>query len=232
MIAIRGKNNYSCIPTNVLTLTVTEAPRRGEILKLQLWEDSNSQCGQESLILSLLAGKKHGHYLEIGAWDYKDDSNTFLLETKFNWKGLAVEISKKYAKKYNKNRTNYCINSDALKLNYAEILKRNNFPPVIDYLQLDIDPSINTFNCLLKMPLSDYKFKVITFEHDIHADPQNAIYQSIGHSFLENHGYQRIAKNVRYNGFAFEDWYVNPSFVNLSDIPKLSDDSNWQTHFE
>jgi hypothetical protein len=200
-------------------------------LKLQLWDASHSQCGQESLVLSLLGGKKNGYYLEIGAWDYKNDSNTFLLETEFNWNGLAVEISKKYAKKYNKNRKNHCISSDALRLNYSEILRENQFPSVIDYLQLDIDPSVNTFNCLLKIPFSEFKFKVITFEHDLYADSQNSIYQLIGQQFLEEHGYRRIAKNVCYKGFAFEDWYVNPSFVNLDQVPKLLENTNWENHF-
>lgn len=200
-------------------------------MRLQLWQESNSQCGQESLVLSLLSEKNNGHYLEIGAWDFKESSNTYLLETKYNWTGIAVEISKKYAKKYNKKRKNQCINDDALKLDYAEILKANEFPKVIDYLQLDIDPAINTFNCLLRIPFEEYQFRVITFEHDLYVDSRNSIYQKIGKQHLESFGYIRIAKNVSYNGLAFEDWYINPNLINEELVKELKPDSNWENHF-
>jgi hypothetical protein len=199
---------------------------------MKLLSGSNSQCGQESLVASILDGKRNGYFLEIGAWDFQDTNNTYLLETKFGWQGIAVEISKKYARKYNKKRKNHCINSDALLINYAEVLTKSEFPDVIDYLQLDIDPAINTFNCLLKIPFEQYQFRVITFEHDLYVSPQNKIYQKIGNEYLEGLGYHRIAKDVCYNGLAFEDWYVNPNLVPEKALVELKSNVNWQEHFE
>lgn len=72
-------------------------------------------------------------------------------------------------------KENQCINDDALKLDYSEILKANEFPKVIDYLLLDIDPAINTFNCLLRIPFEEYRFRVITFEHDLYVNSRNYI---------------------------------------------------------
>lgn len=199
---------------------------------MQILPGSNSQCGQESLVVSILSGKKNGYFLEIGAWDFKDDNNTYMLESDFGWKGIAVEISRKYARKYNKNRKNTCINSDALAINYAETLALREFPKIIDYLQLDIDPSINTFNCLLKIPFEQYQFRIITFEHDLYVSPQNKVYQEIAHTYLEKYGYERIAKNVRYNGLAFEDWYVHPSLVPFEATKELKENVDWQLHFD
>ena len=201
-------------------------------MSMKLWRESNSQCGQESLVISTLNEKRKGYYLEIGAWHFKDSSNTFLLESEFDWTGIAVEISGKYSRQYNKNRKNQCIKSDALLLNYENLLKANNFPSVVDYLQLDIDPSINTFNCLLKMPFEQFQFRVITFEHDLYVSPQNKIYQDLGYSYLESFGYVRIAKNVRYNGLAFEDWYVHPSLVPSEATKGLKENVDWQMHFD
>lgn len=200
-------------------------------MKLQQWQGSHSQCGQESLVLSLLNGKKAGYYVEIGAWDYKDCSNTFLLETEFGWKGIGIEILKKHARKYNKKRRNKCLNIDALSLDYSKIFKDNQFPEIIDYLQLDIDPSVNTFNCLLKMPFDQYRFRIITFEHDLYISPQNAIHQELGHHYLEQFGYFRIGKNVCYNGLAFEDWYVHSDLISIQPKDVLTTGVNWQEHF-
>jgi hypothetical protein len=201
-------------------------------MSMKLWQESNSQCGQESLVISILNEKRNGYYLEIGAWHFKDSSNTFLLESKLDWVGIAVEISGKYSRKYNRNRKNQCIKSDALLLNYKNLLVAGNFPSIVDYLQLDIDPSINTFNCLLKIPFEQFQFRVITFEHDLYVSPQNKIYQDLGHSYLESFGYVRIAKNVRYNGLAFEDWYVHPSLVPSEATKELKENVDWQLHFD
>lgn len=200
-------------------------------MRMHLLSGSNSQCGQESLVVSVLGGKKNGYFLEIGAWDFKDTNNTYLLESDFGWKGIAVEISKKYARKYNRNRRNGCINSDALEIDYAETLKLLEFPQIIDYLQLDIDPAINTFNCLLKIPFEQHQFRVITFEHDLYVSAHNEVFQKLAHTYLESFGYLRIAKNVCYNGLAFEDWYVHPSLVPTDATQQLKENTEWKLHF-
>ncbi len=50
-----------------------------------------SQVYQDMFVLSLLDGKRNGTYPEIGGDDGKAISNTYLLETEFDWKGLAFE---------------------------------------------------------------------------------------------------------------------------------------------
>ena len=41
---------------------------------------------------------------------------------------------------------------------------------VIDYLQFDIDPPVNTYQSLLDFPLDEFPARVITYEHDYYAD--------------------------------------------------------------
>jgi hypothetical protein len=179
------------------------------LLIIKLFHESKSQAGQESFVLSVLNEKHNGTYLEIGAFDAFENSNTFLLETQFNWSGIAIEIQKRRAKKYNKMRRNKCLSADALTLDYDSVLEASQLGTEIDYLQLDIEPAVNTYTCLSRIPFSKYRFKTITFEHDLYCDIKNRKYQSGALSLLNNYGYVRVVENVKNQGNPFEDWYVH-----------------------
>lgn len=197
----------------------------------KLLADSNSQSGQESFVLSVLKEKRFGTYLEIGAFDAKFLSNTYLLESLFEWKGIAVEIDLKLAKKYNKYRKNLCVAENAVTLNYQELLSDFGFPKVIDYLQLDIEPAINTYNCLINLPHEEYKFRVVTFEHDLYAETGNHLIKQKAEEFLTNLGYLKIADNVMNEGNAFEDWYVYPPEVPEADTFRKYSNREWSEMF-
>jgi hypothetical protein len=121
--------------------------------------------------------------------------------------------------------------ANALRTDYKELFLSYNFPNVIDYLQLDIEPAVNTFNCLLTIPFDSYKFKVITYEHDLYANPANIEYKDKSFELLSKYGYRRIASNVCNQGNPFEDWYVHPEFVDLSEAPQLADNTEFSEHF-
>ena len=55
--------------------------------------DSFSQFKQDLHVLESYNYKKNGYFIEIGASDGIRLSNTYLLETKYNWKGICVEPS-------------------------------------------------------------------------------------------------------------------------------------------
>lgn len=52
---------------------------------------SFSQLQQDRWVLSELANKNNGFFVEIGAFDGKKLSNTYLLEKEFGWTGILVE---------------------------------------------------------------------------------------------------------------------------------------------
>jgi hypothetical protein len=198
---------------------------------MKLIPGSNSQSGQESMVLSLLEYKKFGTYLEIGAWDGIDLSNTYLLESMYSWSGLAIDIESKFVKRYNKLRSNPCIKANALTIDYEKLMDETGFPEVIDYLQLDIEPAVNTFNCLLRIPFDKYNFRIITYEHDLYASKDNQVYKDSAYMFLQEKGYLRIASNVMNQGNPFEDWYVNPEYVNPGAVVNLAGDVEFTSHF-
>ncbi len=52
---------------------------------------SRSQLFQDVLVLFLLRGKRNGFFVEFGATDGINLSNTYLLESRFQWKGILAE---------------------------------------------------------------------------------------------------------------------------------------------
>ena len=170
---------------------------------------SNSQIGQESFVLFVLDKKFGGSYLEIGASDPIEISNTYILESRYKWKGISIEWNQELTTKFNGFRQNPCLCLDATKTNYKELLKKFSFPHLIDYLQVDIEPPANTFKALYKVLKSGYKFKVVTFEHDLYASKINLVFKILAKLFLYSYGYRLVANNVRNGSASQEDWYLN-----------------------
>jgi FkbM family methyltransferase len=52
---------------------------------------TNSKYAMDKKIVSLFKGKRNGTFIEVGAADGLDQSNTLLLERKLGWTGLLVE---------------------------------------------------------------------------------------------------------------------------------------------
>jgi FkbM family methyltransferase len=65
-----------------------------------------SQLGQDLAVLDFYKEKREGFFVEIGAVDGIEISNTYLLETKYNWKGICVEAIPDKFEKLVKNRPN------------------------------------------------------------------------------------------------------------------------------
>ena len=55
-------------------------------------KNNYSQAMQDMFVLTMLDGKENGIYVEVGADQPKIISNTYLLETKFNWSGVSFEL--------------------------------------------------------------------------------------------------------------------------------------------
>jgi hypothetical protein len=181
---------------------------------MKIYEGSNSQAGQESFVLNSLKEKMYGFYVEIGGYHSKNDSNTYLLETQYKWKGVALEIDKKRSDEYNLNRSNICLNVDATNFDYLKYFEENEFPKRIDYLQIDIDPAFQSLKALESVPLDKYRFSVITFEHDLYADPNNLLIKKKAMEILFKFGYTLAVENVEGDKKIFEDWWLDSNIGN------------------
>jgi hypothetical protein len=174
------------------------------------YTNSKSSSLQESFALSMTQGKRNGFYVELGSADPYEESNTWLLESEFGWKGLSLEIDQALAQKYNSSdRTNKCINADALTFDYLSYFIDNNFPKTIDFLQIDIDghDKGKCLLALLALPMLHYRFSVIIIEHDLSQNYKRASMRDAQREILSSLGYKLIGQTSN------EDWWIDPQSV-------------------
>ena len=73
---------------------------------ISLLEKSKSELRQDIFVLVEHEYKKNGYFVEFGATDGINGSNTYLLENEFLWSGILVEPAKVWRERLFKNRPN------------------------------------------------------------------------------------------------------------------------------
>ena len=184
-------------------------------------KENYAQVFQDIFVLACLDGKKDGTYIEIGAGDPKIGNNTLLLE-QLGWNGFSIDTSEKFTKKWNESdRKNLMIQQDAINLDYLKLINENLKTDNVDYLQIDLDESISSFEVLKKIPFYDVQFAVITYEHDHYIDASRKGRQK-SRDLLESHGYVLVAGNISPDDKSpFEDWWVHPNLVDMGIVNDL-----------
>ena len=179
-------------------------------------ETNYSESYQDMFVLAMHNGKKYGTYVEIGAGDAFYGNNSYLLEHNFGWKGLSFDIDENFVNKFNTERTNPCILSDARHVDFDKVLKDNGFSDTVDYLQIDCDPPEVSFQILQTIPFDKIKFGIITFEHDYYANPKSGVREK-AREFIQSHGYKLISGNVSPDdNRPYEDWFAHPDVIDAT----------------
>ncbi|MDR9365302.1 MAG: FkbM family methyltransferase [Balneolaceae bacterium] len=79
--------------------------------KLNLRRISISQAGQDFWVYGeAFNEKENGYFVDIGAFDGLHISNSYLLETDYNWSGICIEANPKQFHDLKKNRNVTCLN--------------------------------------------------------------------------------------------------------------------------
>jgi FkbM family methyltransferase len=196
---------------------------------------SYSQVNQDLWVLEILKNKTKGYFLDIGAFDGINLSNSYLLETEFDWKGICVEaLPSNFNSLLNSRKCN-CLNlaiTDSIgssfigpggltsritdespnsisisTTTFKQLFEDHNVPETIDYLSLDIEGS--EYLALTKFPFDTHKCLTITVEHNLYSEGSERKNQ-IKEILLAN-GYVLIRENVSHNNCPFEDWYIHSS---------------------
>lgn len=184
-------------------------------------ERNYSESYQDMFVLSMLNGKTHGSYIEIGAGHAFYGNNTVLLEKNFEWTGISFDISEEFVKEHSEQRSHTCLLRDATTINYEKFLPAMDLPEEIDYLQIDCDPPEVSYKALLSIPLDIYKFAVITFEHDNYANTDSNVMEK-SRKYLESYGYKLVVNNIAPDDWrAYEDWWVHPDLVDKKIVDKF-----------
>jgi hypothetical protein len=135
---------------------------------------------------------------------------------------VSLDIVEESIVKFKQTRKQPAVVKDATSVNFNRFLSGLDMPTDIDYLQIDCDPPEVSYQVLLNIPFDDYRFAVITFEHDIYADDTKAI-QGKAAKYLESYGYICVVNNVSPDDTnrPYEDWWVHPDLVDNDIIEKI-----------
>jgi len=196
------------------------------------------QAGQDKWVTDFFEKKKNGYFLDIGAYDGVQWSNTYCLEKELNWSGLLVEASldlcnqMKFSRsqtivqkaiykentilKFKSNRWAGSINNEGSEIveaiTFEKLLRDYNSPKIIDYISLDIEGG--EIDALLGFPFDEYISILWTIEHNVYygnREMKDKIYE-----ILSSNNYIRAYDNVCSGGdpkFPFEDWYVHKNYI-------------------
>jgi hypothetical protein len=184
------------------------------------------QAEQDKFVLNVLKEKRNGFFLEIGSNHPININNSYLLETKYEWKGIMIEYDSNFLDLYKIHRPNsiHVIN-DATIIDYKSIFENNNMPLCFDYLQIDLEANngstIKTLQKLDNEIFDTYKFATVTFEHDIyHTNFDNTRLKS--RDIFKKRGYVCVFEDIN-NGieYPYEDWYVHPDLVDMNYVNNL-----------
>lgn len=186
-----------------------------------------SDAKQDQFVANILNFKKDGYCVDIGSCHSIISNNTYYFQD-LGWTSISVEIESGYNQSYSTRKSGVHLNENALEVDYKKVFEEYEFPSSIDYLSLDVDTI--SLDVLRILPLDDYRFKVITIEHDgyLYGDK----YRDQQRNILESNGYLLLCSNVYveqpgYEGkeFPFEDWWIDPSEFDQELIEKIKCDN-------
>ena len=191
-----------------------------------------SQAGQDKWVHDIIGDK--GFFVDIGAYDGVQTSNTYALE-QAGWRGICAEANIHASIGCQQARN--CITKYQAITNYRGeiafghdriggsflvpcdtlqgLLRGSHAPALIDYLSMDIEG--HELTVLEKFPFDEFQFKLITIEHNLYCDgpeKKNALYE-----LLTRNGYTRVVDNAPCLDpnpacymQPYEDWYASNEF--------------------
>lgn len=205
----------------------------------EIFRESKSQLGQDVLALSLVGLDKPGYFVEFGATNGVDLSNTYMLEKHYGWNGILCEPARSWHSELFENRTSIidtrCVfNSSGEELEFSESTA-GELSTLSDFISADHHArariNLATYN-VASVTLNDLleEHRAPNYIDFISIDTEGSEYQILSdldfakysfglicveHNFTENRG--KIFSLLSSNGYTrvfeelsqWDDWYVN-----------------------
>jgi FkbM family methyltransferase len=202
--------------------------------------NAKSQLGQDVLALSQVGVETPGFFVEFGATNGRDLSNTYLLEKNFGWKGILCEPAKEWHDELTRNRscaidTRCVYSSTGQKIQFSET-SVGELSTITSFMNSDA-------NRLIRKKAASYEVETVTLNDllSVHNAPSYIDFLSVDtegseyeilnafdfsrysfgvicveHNFTNNRA--KIRDLLTANGYsqvlheysAFDDWYVGP----------------------
>jgi FkbM family methyltransferase len=193
-----------------------------------------SQADQDKWVCERTNYKLGGFFVEVGAYDGIQTSNTFALEKFLGWVGICIEANPVFFERLKKNRTSHNIfaavsdfngeigfGEDAISESgqykvpaktLNQILEKCEAPSVIDYLSIDIEG--HEFTALKHFDFNRWHINRITVEHNLYLngpEQKEKLFE-----LLSSKDFIRVVEdapcldsNPSVYGKPYEDWYEN-----------------------
>lgn len=196
-----------------------------------------SQSGQDEWVNQLFNGKREGTFLDIGAYDGLESSNTAFFEKELAWTGICIEANRSAYDNLAINRTSNNVfaaisdydgvirfGSDSIADHGVEVpcmalntaLEQCNAPDIIDYLSIDVEG--HEYDILKCFDFNRWKIGAMTVEHNLYCwgdTNKNKLYE-----LLSSNGFTRVVEdapcldtNPLYYQKPYEDWYVRTDIL-------------------
>lgn len=156
-----------------------DTPAELQSLLLDLYPQSKSQFLQDIFVLIQLKFKSNGYYVEFGATDGINLSNTYMLEKNFGWRGILAEPAKQFHKDLSINRPESiiderCVYSESNKSVLFSEVESTGLSQIVIYKR---DDKLSR----LRNKQNVYEVDTISLEHmlDFHKAPKVIDYLSI-----------------------------------------------------
>lgn len=210
---------------------------------MKLPTKSYAQAAQDTWALRCNHWATNGFYVDLGAHDGINHSNTALLDLEYGWQGICVEANEAVAEVCRQNRPNAQVVTAAVSDHEGTIHfwdqweTQDQLSPVvrcatlqtildecgarktidyktIDYMSIDIEGM--EYDTLAAFDFDAYHVHLLTVEHNLYAHgptEKDRIYE-----LLTSKGFVRTVNNAvcldaAYAGSEYEDWYVHPVFL-------------------
>ena len=85
-------------------VSMDRIPLELEPLRARYGSDRYSENGEEWIIRDFFKDRRDGFFVDVGANHYKNFSNTYYLESRLGWSGIAVEPQREFEEDYRKFR--------------------------------------------------------------------------------------------------------------------------------
>ncbi len=195
-----------------------------------------SQSDQDKWVLEFLKFKRKGFFIEIGAYDGIQTSNTYTMEKFFDWDGICIEanphvfpqlVSNRKSKNLNVAVNDYygkCfflgdkITKEGFEIpcdTLDNLLTQNECPKNIDYISIDIEGY--EYAVLKNFDFSKWNIGLMTVEHNLYMGKEENINNKNNiYNLLSRNGFTRVVDNApcldqtpQYFNQPYEDWYIN-----------------------
>ena len=174
-------------------------------------ETNYSRHFQDMFVLSVLDGKRNGTFIEIGSGHPTLFNNTKLLEEQFDWKGVSIDNSERFAHLFSRERNTTMIFADAATSNYEGLFKQHCIEEHVDFLRINAEGA--SISALNEIPFAKHEFGIIQFQHN--ACWWGEQFREESRKKLQEIGYILLVHDVAVDGSQnYEDWWVHPMHAN------------------